>query len=84
LIFCGPILGPIGGPRVKLKDRGFDLKTNKNKYTQVRLNILEFNMGHKYRVFQYGVFLTALAVMISRNNLLNKKNSNVGFSSEIN
>jgi lipase chaperone LimK len=24
-IFCGPILGPIGGPRVKLKDRGLGL-----------------------------------------------------------
>jgi hypothetical protein len=24
-IFCGPILGPIGGPKVKLKDKGLGL-----------------------------------------------------------
>jgi hypothetical protein len=51
LIFCGPILGPIRGPRVKLKNRGLGLKTNKNKSTQVWLNILGLDMGPKNRAF---------------------------------
>jgi hypothetical protein len=49
LIFGGPILGPIRGPRVKLKNRGLGLKTNKNKSTQVGLNILGLNVGPKRR-----------------------------------
>jgi hypothetical protein len=64
LIFCGPILGPIEGPRVKLKNRGLSLKTNKNKSTQVGLNILGFNMGPKNMAFHYGAFLTALIIVI--------------------
>jgi hypothetical protein len=60
LIFFGPILGPIGGPRVRLKNRGLDLKTNKNKYTQMGPNILGLSMGPKNRASQYGAFLTAL------------------------
>jgi nitrate/nitrite-specific signal transduction histidine kinase len=44
------------GPRVKLKDRGLGLKSNKNKYTHVGLNILGLNMRPKYRAFQYGFF----------------------------
>jgi hypothetical protein len=36
------------------------LKTNKNKSTQVGLNILGLNMGSKNGAFQYGAFLTAL------------------------
>jgi hypothetical protein len=51
LIFCGPILGPIGGPRVKLKNRRLGLKTNKNKFSQVGLNILGLNMGPKIGSF---------------------------------
>jgi hypothetical protein len=66
LIFCGPILGPIGGPRVKLKNRGLGLKTNKNKSSQVGLNILGLNMGPKNRVFQYGAFLTPLVVRVEQ------------------
>ena len=64
LIFFGPILGPIGGPRVRLKNRGLDLKTNKNKYTQMGPNILGLSMGPKNRASQYGAFLTALYVTI--------------------
>jgi hypothetical protein len=47
---------PHRGPRVKLKDRGLGLKSNKNKYTHVGLNILGLNMRPKYRAFQYGGF----------------------------
>jgi hypothetical protein len=35
----------------ELKNRGLGLKTNKNKSTQVRLNILGLNMGPKNKVF---------------------------------
>jgi hypothetical protein len=51
LIFCGPILGPIRRPRVKLKNRGLGLKTNKNKFTKVGLNILGLDMGPKNMAF---------------------------------
>jgi hypothetical protein len=38
--FCGPILGPIEGSRVKFKNERLGLKTNKFFFTQMRLNIL--------------------------------------------
>jgi hypothetical protein len=62
-IFCGPILGLIEGPRVKFKNRGLSLKTNKNKSTQVGLSILGPNMEPKNRAFQYRAFLTSLILV---------------------
>jgi hypothetical protein len=42
---------PHRGLRAKLKNRGLGLKINKNKSTQVELNILGLNMGPKNRAF---------------------------------
>jgi hypothetical protein len=49
---------PHKGAKSKIKNRGLGLKTNKNKSTQVGLNILGLDIGPENRVFQYGAFLT--------------------------